>query len=332
MHVLVVTEQREGKWNPVSWEVLAAGQQMVAEAGGRLAAAVVGHDVGTLAAELAGYAVDEVWQLDHALLEPYTADGFVVALQQLIEQLRPELVLLPHTYQVRDFAPALATRLASSLVADCIGYRRREDGQWIFVRQMFQGRANADVRFLGSPPWFVSFQAGAFRSDRLQRRAGDPAPVRAVAVALDPGQIRARPLELFREARQSVDLTQAPVIVAVGRGIKDKANLAIAEELARRLGGELAASRPICDEGWLPLDRQIGSSGQTVAPRLYVALGISGAIQHVVGMKGARTVVAINKDPHAPIFEVADYGIVGDLFEIVPAWLKLLQAEGGSAG
>jgi electron transfer flavoprotein alpha subunit len=324
MRVLVVTEQRQGKWNPVSWETLVAGQQLARQSSGQLLAAVVGHNVGELAGELAGCALEEVYRLDHPLLEPYTADGFALALEQLIARVQPELVLFPHTYQVRDFAPLLSVRLERGLVADCVGYRLEAD-RLVLVRQMFQGRVHADVSLQGPAPWLISFQAGAFRSDSLERRPGGAAPVQSVPVELRAEQIRVRPQEPFREARQAVDLTQAPIIVAVGRGIKEKANLALAERLAQALGGELAASRPVCDEGWLPLDRQIGSSGQTVAPRLYIALGISGAIQHVVGMKGSRTVVAINKDPHAPIFEVADYGIVGDLFEIVPALLKVLE-------
>jgi electron transfer flavoprotein alpha subunit len=190
---------------------------------------------------------------------------------------------------------------------------------------MFQGRTAADVVFEGDAPWIATFQAGAFRGDQAARCQGDKAPVKAVSVELQTDQIRTKPLELFREAKQAVDLTQAPLLVAIGRGIRAPENIQLAEKLAKALGAELAASRPICDEGWLPMDRQIGSSGQTVAPKLYLALGISGAIQHVVGMKGSRTIVAINKDQNAPIFEVADYGIVGDLFEIVPALTEELE-------
>jgi len=324
MNVLVITEQRQGKWNPASYETLAAGQQIVRETSGRLAAVVIGNGVAGLAEELAAMQLDELLLLDHALLEPYTPDAFSIALSRTITQGRPDLVLLPHTYQVRDFAPKLAAALGKGLIADCVGYRR-DNGRLVFARQMFQGRTTADVSFAGEPPWFASLQAGAFRSDSIEKRASDKAPVKRIAVELQPEQIRTRPLELFRQAKQTVELTQVPVIVAVGRGIKDPANIPMAEKLASLLGGELAASRPICDEGWLPMDRQIGSSGQTVAPKLYLALGISGAIQHVVGMRGSRTVVAVNKDANAPIFEVADYGIVGDLFEIVPALIAELQ-------
>jgi electron transfer flavoprotein alpha subunit len=326
MNVLVITEQRQGKWNPTSFETLAAAQQIARETSGKLSAAVVGNGVAGLAEELAAKHMDEVLLLDHPLLEPYTPDGFSIALGHTVTQARPELVLLPHTYQVRDFAPKLAAALGKGMIGDSIGYRR-ENGRLVFVRQMFQGRTAAAVAFAGEPPWFASLQAGAFRSDLVAAHASGKAPVKRVAVELRPEQIRTRPGELFREAKQAVDLTQAPIIVAVGRGIKEPANIPLAEKLAKLLGGELAASRPICDEGWLPMDRQIGSSGQTVAPKLYLALGISGAIQHVVGMKGSRTIVAVNKDANAPIFEVADYGIVADLFEFVPALTAELEKQ-----
>src|ERR1700683_3473825 len=320
MKILLITEQRENKSNKVSFETLAAAQQIVQQTKGSLTAVVIGKGVASLADEIAAFQLDEVLLIEHDLLEKYTPDGFSLALRQVIESAKPDLVLLPHTYQVRDYAPKLAASLGKGMIGDCIGYRAEKD-RVIFVRQMFQGKTAADVSFTGAPPWFASFQAGAFRGDQIARGAA-PAPVTKVTVGLKPEQIRTTPLELFREAKQAVDLTQAPILVAVGRGIKAPENLPMAEKLAKLLGGELAASRPICDEGWLPMDRQIGSSGQTVAPKLYLALGISGAIQHVVGMKGSRTIVAINKDQNAPIFEVADYGIVGDLFEIVPALIE----------
>ena len=329
MNILLITEQREGEWNKTSFETLAAAQQIAAETQGRLAGVLLGKGVKGLAEELAASQLDEVLLVEHDLLEAYTPDGFTIALGQVIAQARPDLVLLPHTYQVRDYAAKLAASLGKGMIADCIGYRS-ENGKLVFVRQMFQGKTAADVTFQGAPPWFASFQAGAFRADLVRTQSVGQAPVKPVSVELKPEQIRTKPLELFREAKQAVDLTQAPIIVAVGRGIKAPENIPMAEKLAKLLGGELAASRPICDEGWLPMERQIGSSGQTVAPKLYLALGISGAIQHVVGMKGARTIVAINKDRNAPIFEVADYGIVGDLFEIVPALTAELEKSKAS--
>jgi electron transfer flavoprotein alpha subunit len=324
MKILFIAEQREGKWNKAGFETLAAAQQIAQQAKASLSAVVVGKGVAALANELAGSQLEEVLLVEHDLLEKYTPDGFTLALKQLIVAEKPDLVLLPHTYQVRDFAPKLAASLGKGMIGDCIGYRY-ENGKLIFVRQMFQGRTAADVVFEGDPPWIATFQAGAFRADLLAPRQGGKAPVRSATVELKPEQIRMKPLELFREAKQAVDLTQAPILVSIGRGIKGPENIPLAEKLASALGAELAASRPICDEGWLPMERQIGSSGQTVAPKLYLALGISGAIQHVVGMKGSRTIVAVNKDQNAPIFEVADYGIVGDLFEIVPALTEELE-------
>jgi electron transfer flavoprotein alpha subunit len=324
MKILVITEQRQGKWNNTSFETLAAAQQIASSASGSVSAAVVGKGIDALAAELAAKNVAEVLQIEHELLENYTPDGYCVALKQVAESSKADLVLFPHTYQVRDFAPKLAAMFGKGMIGDCIGYRN-EAGKLIFVRQMFQGKTAADVSFVGAGPWFASFQSGAFRADQVATADGGGKPINKVSVELKPEQIRTKPLELFKEAKSAVDLTQAPLIVAIGRGIKAPENIPQAEAVAKAMGAEIAASRPICDEGWLPMERQIGSSGQTVAPKLYLALGISGAIQHVVGMKGARTIVAINKDQNAPIFEIADYGVVGDIFEIMPALTEELQ-------
>ena len=317
--ILVVAEQREGALNRASWETIAAAQQ----AGGAITVAVLGAGAASVAQELASAAVEEVLVVDVPGLGDYTADGYTAALQALVGQLTPALVFLPHTYRTRDFAPALAARLGRPLVTDVVAHRPQEDGL-VYTRPVFQGKLSADVLPTGPAPHLVTFQIGAFRADAVSRGTA-PAGVRTVDVAIDAAAIRQKPEAPFREARQAVDLSQAERIVAVGRGIKGQEHLQIAEQLALALGAELAASRPICDAGWLPMDRQIGSSGQTVAPRLYVALGISGAIQHLVGMKGARTIVAINKDADAPIFEVADYGIAGDLFEVVPAIIAELN-------
>jgi electron transfer flavoprotein alpha subunit len=272
-----------------------------------------------------------VFAVEHPLLTEYTADGYVAALEQVVKRVGPAYVVFPHTYQVRDFAPALATRFGKVLISDVVAIKLRGDGGPAFVRQLFQGKLNGDYRQVGAglvqAPCFVSVQAGSFRGDAVE--AGSAA-VEAIAIELTAAQIRARSGERFRESSQTVDLTAAPVIVSVGRGIGERENLALVQALADALGAELAASRPICDAGWLPTERQVGSSGQTVAPKLYLAVGISGAIQHLVGMKGSKTVIAINKDADAPIFEVADYGVVGDLFEIVPALTKaVLEAKAG---
>jgi electron transfer flavoprotein alpha subunit len=321
--MLVVAEQRNGRLHRASWEALAAAQEF---AGGQpVEALVLGGNPSEAAAELSQAEVRAVHVVAHAALERYTPDGYVQALQQSITQLKPEHVLLPHTYQSRDFSPKLAARLDRALITDCVGVRRSEAGV-SFFRPVFQGKLMAEVVAEGAFPHFVSIQVGAFRADKAARGAA-AAPLKPLAIELDPSSIRERPEEPFQEAKQAVDLSQAERIVAVGRGIKAHEHIALVERLAAALGAQLAASRPICDSGWLPMERQVGSSGQTVAPKLYVAVGISGAIQHVVGMKGARTIVAINKDSDAPIFEVADYGIVGDLFEIVPAMIAELERQ-----
>jgi len=321
--ILVIAEQRSGKLNRATWETIVAAQQLAQATGTPIAVLVPGGGTSGPAAELAAAQVQDVITLEDAALEPYTPDGFTAALQHAVSQLQATHVLLPHTYQTRDFAPKLAARMDRALVTDVTAVKSA-DGQPAFVRPMFQGKLAADIVPIGPAPHFVTFQIGAFRVDQLAKGAS-PAAIRALDVTVDASAIRQKPEAPFQQARQSVDLSQAERIVSVGRGIKGQEHLPTVEKLAAALGAELAASRPICDAGWLPMERQVGSSGQTVAPKLYLALGISGAIQHLVGMKGSSTIAAINKDPEAPIFEVADYGIVGDLFEVVPALIEALK-------
>jgi len=318
--ILVVVEQREGKLNRASWETLVAGQLIAAETGWTLEAAVLGSGVASIANEIAAKKVAKVYDLESPALNPYTPDAFSAGLKQFLSSNNFELVLMPHTYQVRDFIPKLAAAMERTVISDCIGYRK--DGErLLFTRQMFQGKFAADVSFSCDAPWFVTFQNGAYRGDKAEAGAS-AAPVETVNLDIPVSTIRNKPQEIFKEAKQAVDLTQAEIIVSVGRGIKEQKNIELAKQLADALGGEIAASRPICDSGWLPMDRQIGSSGQTVAPKLYLALGISGAIQHIVGMKGARAVIAVNKDSEAPIFEIADVAVVGNLFDIVPPLIE----------
>ena len=327
--ILVIAEQRNGKLNRTTWETIAAAQQLAsAHSGGGASALpitvlVPGVNAAGVASELAAAAVKDVVIVENAALEPYTPDGFTAALQDAIAQLSPAHVLLPHTYQTRDFAPKLAARMDRALLTDVTAIKT--GSQIAFVRPMFQGKLTADVVPQGPAPHFVTFQIGSYRVDSVVKGAS-PAPIRSIDVNVDASAIRQKPEAPFQQAKQAVDLSQAERIVSVGRGIKEQANIALAQKLAEAIGAEIAASRPICDAGWLPMERQVGSSGQTVAPKLYLALGISGAIQHLVGMKGANTIVAINKDPDAPIFEIADYGIVGDLFEIVPAIIEAVKS------
>jgi electron transfer flavoprotein alpha subunit len=321
MSVLAVLEQRGGQWNRMSFETLAAAQQMAGELAIPVSAAVLGQGIEALAGELTSKALEKVYSVEHELLKDYTPDAYTAALRQLLDGVKPAVVLFPHTYQVRDFLPKLATALGRVAVSDVVSHRV-ENGQAVLVRQLFQGKVNVDVRWSGPGPQFASLQAGAYRADRV---AAGGAQVEKFAPQIAAGDVRTKPLDLFREAQRAVDLGAADIIVSVGRGIKESENIPLVQKLAEVLGAELAASRPICDAGWLPMERQVGSSGQTVAPKMYMAIGISGAIQHLVGMKGSRTVVAINKDANAPIFEVADYGIVGDLFQVVPELIDAIQ-------
>lgn len=317
--VWVVLEERDGRAGRISWEAAAAGQKLGAQVGQLVSAVIPGAKTEPIAAEAAAKGFSKVVRLEHALLGAYTADAFTHALEQFFREEQPSYVVFPHTYQVRDYAPALAARLGQVLIGDVVAIA---DGP-IFMRQLMQGRLSGKYRHTGGGACFVSVQSGAFRAELAN---GGTAAVEIFAPKIEPAQIRTKPGEPFRGSAQTVDLGSAQLIVSVGRGIKEAENLGLVKDLASVLGAELAASRPICDNGWLPIERQVGSSGQSVAPKLYLAVGISGAIQHLVGMKGSQCIAAINKDPDAPIFEVADYGIVGDLFEVVPALIEALKA------
>ena len=321
MSLFLVLEESRGRISRASWEALTAA--LCLGPAQDVTAVVIGAETEALAGEAATKGVGKVVRVEHPLLARYTADGFCLALHQLIQSQSPTQVVFPHTYQVRDYAPALACKFGQVLIGDVIGI---EEGP-VFTRQLLQGRLTGTYRHSGNGPCIVSVQAGAFRADTSNAKASAaPAPIAIFRPALDAAQIRTKPGAPFRSAPQTVDLSSAQRIVSVGRGIQSAENIPLAQAVAQALGAELAASRPICDNGWLPMERQVGSSGQTVAPRLYLAVGISGAIQHLVGMKGSQCVVAINKDPNAPIFEIADYGIVGDLFEVVPALMEALNA------
>jgi len=308
MSILAVMEQREGAWNRMSFETLAAARQFARELDTTASAAVLGHSIGPLAAELAPKHLEKVYAVEHALLQDYTPDAYTIALRQLLELAQPSIVLFPQTYQVRDFLPKLAASLGKVAVSDAISHRV-EDGQLVLVRQLFQGKVNVDSRL-----------PAMRRTSLLCRRAHTPrtnlppphpraprTPLRrwrSLRLAFPPATSAPGRSSLFLESQHLVDLGAAEIIVSVGRGIKEAGNIPLIEKLTQALGAELAASRPICDAGWLPNERQVGSSGQTVAPKMYIAIGISGAIQHLVGMKASRTIVAINRDPDAPIFEV----------------------------
>ncbi len=312
--ILVFAEHRAGAFNKTSFEAMAAAQRLGAELNQQVTATVLGSGMNDLAQLIAAYDVSRVVYANHEQLAEYTPDGYTDAMEQVVREVNPQYVILPHTYLVRDFAPKLAARFGKGLISDCLRFKTANNTV-TFSRRIFLGKIDADVVSDNDPPIFATFQSGAFRGDQAAKGSG-AAKVDTLEVDVKP--VRMEPEPAFQEVKQAVDLTKTDIIVAVGRGIKAQENIALAQRLADALGGDLAASRPICDAEWLPLDRQIGSSGQTVAPKLYIALGISGAIQHLVGMKNSGTIVAINKDPEAPIFDIADYGIVGDLFEVIP--------------
>ena len=318
MGILVFIEHKSGALNKTSLEAIAAGQKLASDLGQKVSAIVLGSQ--SLAQDISAFELEKVLIADHVQLAEYTPDAYADGLEQVVRAVNPSFVVMSHTYLARDFAPKVAARFGKGLIGDCIRMKV-DSGQATFTRRVFLGKLDADVVAEGEPPTFVTFQSGAFRSDQAVKGSG--ALVEALDVEI--GEVRMKPEAPFQEAKQAVDLSKADIIVAVGRGIKSKENLALAENLAAALGGDLAASRPICDAEWLPIDRQIGSSGQTVAPKLYVAIGISGAIQHLVGMKNSQTIVAINKDPEAPFFDMADYGIVGDLFEAVPVFIEEIK-------
>lgn len=327
--IWAVTEVGTGGLKAISNEVVACGQRLAEALGKPLEAVVIGAGARAAAETLAGRNVAAVRLIDDPALDPYTPDAFTAALRQAIEAESPDLVLFPHTYQVRDWVPRLAAEIDAGFISDAIEHRV-EDGRAVFVRQPYQGKLNADCVFAGDGAHLVSLQSGAYlASDAAAGQA--TATIMEQPVDLGAVEIRTQVLDTFQEVEDKVDLSRADVIVAVGRGIGKQEKIGIVEELAKALGGQLAASRPVCDNEWLPMDRQIGSSGQTVAPRLYLAVGISGAIQHLVGMKNSGTIVAINKDANAPIFGVSDYGIVGDLFEIVPALTEKVKEAKGTA-
>ncbi len=323
---LVLAEQRAGALNPHSLEVVVAGQKLAAALGVDLDVALLGSDTDEAASELAKVKANRLFVVRNDALEPYNAETTDIAARALINELKPQFVLLPHTYLVRDFAPRLAAGFRRVLISDCVDFRH-ENGQTVFVRQLFQGKANADVLATGEHPHFVSFQAGAFRSDELESASAALSP-QAMDAPIDAAQVVTRSEAPVHEMAEGVDLSNVDIIVSVGRGIQAEENIELARTLAGALKGELGASRPVCDAGWVTADHQIGSSGQTVAPKLYLALGISGSIQHMVGAKGSRTIAAINTDPKAPIFKAADYGIVGDVLEVVPALIEELKGGG----
>jgi electron transfer flavoprotein alpha subunit len=323
MSILVFIEHKDGVLNKVSLEAIAAAQNIAKDLGLKVSALIPCDKDCDLAGDIAQYNLEKVIVAKNPKLNIYTPDAYADAWEEIIKRENPQYVVMAHTYQVRDFAPKVAARFGKEVVGDVIRYRS-ENGNLVFTRRIFLGKLDADVTVGGDAPYFVTFQSGAFRGDNAEKGSAQ-----IESIDVNVGDVRMEAEEPFQEAKASVDLSKSEIIVAIGRGIKSQENIAVAQQLADVLGADIAASRPICDAEWLPIDRQIGSSGQTVAPKVYIALGISGAIQHIVGMKNAGTIVAINKDAEAPIFDIADYGIVGDLFEAVPVLVEEIKKAKG---
>ncbi|MEO7794593.1 MAG: electron transfer flavoprotein subunit alpha/FixB family protein [Thermoanaerobaculia bacterium] len=319
--VCAVLQQREGKIHRMAWETVAAAQQLAALSGEKASAVVLGSGIAALAGEVAALDLDSVRVIDHPLLADYTPGGYVAALAGWMALDAPSTVLFPHTYQTVEYMPRLALASGAGIIPEGLSFVA-EGGEVIWKRPILEGKMHARVRARGTGPVLVSLQSGAFSAD--SRKAGQ-ASVSAAEIDMQSATPWREILGVQQMGGETVDLTKAEIIVAIGRGIGGADKLGPVEELARLLKADIGASRPVIDSGWLPRDRQIGSSGQTVSPKLYMAFGISGAIQHLVGMKGSSCIVAINKDAGAPIFKIANYGIVGDLHEVIPAMVAALK-------
>jgi electron transfer flavoprotein alpha subunit len=323
--VWVVLQHREGQLPRISWEAAAAAQKLAAALGGKAEAVLLGSGVGLAAADVAKLDLAAVHVADHDALRAYTPGAWIGALAPALRAAAPAFVVFPHTYQTVDFMPRLAQSAGAGLLPEVTGFEAG-DGGLVWTRPVMGGKLQSKVRVKGEGTVLVSVQSGAFPADGVVRGEAEVKPLEVDLSGVQPD----REIVGYEEVGgDTVDLTKADVIVAVGRGVGGADKMGPVQDLARALGAEIGASRPVIDNGWLPRDRQIGSSGQTVAPKLYVAAGISGAIQHLVGMKGSSVIVAINKDPGAPIFNVADYGIVGDLHEVLPALTEAVRAAKG---
>jgi electron transfer flavoprotein alpha subunit len=311
--ILVLAEHLEGKLADVTIEMLGKAAGLADAAGGSVAAVLFGSGVGDLSGALAAHA-DRVLVREHEGFSHYNSAVYDPVLAEIIKEREPDIVLIGHTASGVDLAPSLAVSLDLPLATDCIDLTY-DGSQLVATRQTYGGKINERVGFRGAPRAMVTVRPAAFPAEEASR-GGE-------IVELDtdvPGEPEVRRfVEYVEAAVGDVDITKSDVVIAIGRGIKEGENLPMIEELAKLLGGVVACSRPIVDAGWLPKDRQVGSSGKTVKPKLYVAIGVSGQFQHVSGMKSAETIIAINKDPKAPIFASSDYGIVGDLFKVVPA-------------
>ena len=321
MDILVVLEGANGAIHRISKEALVAAQALGKDINQKVSVLAFGKDSVNLSKEASGFNVNEVILVEDDNLNSYSADAYAETIKQVVEKESPNFVIMGYSYLVRDFFPKVSARLQKPLITDVIGYKT-DSGKTLFTKQVIHGKLTVDIESKVEGPVLVGFQSAAYSADNLENGSAD---VRTITVTLDPAQLKTTSEEPFQEESGGVDLTAADKIISIGRGIGKEENMPMVKDLAAALKAEIGASRPIVDSGWLPNSHQVGSSGQSVTPNLYLALGISGAIQHVVGMKGSKNIVAINRDPDAPIFEVADYGIVGDILEIVPKLTESLN-------
>jgi electron transfer flavoprotein alpha subunit len=323
--VLVLIEHKDGQVGRMGLETVALGQKLGQALGRGTSALVLGNGEAARAAAkaVAQKRLDEVLLAEHPHLKEPTPDGYTAAAAQVAEQEKPGYLVLGHGSLGYDVAGKLAARLDRPCITD-VSELRAEGGAVAFVKPVYYGKLQADLVAQGEGPVVVTARPGAFPADEAE--AGQAA-IREVGLTLADAEMRTRVLGLLAQIKGAVDLSAAEIIVSGGRGLEKAENFQLIRDLAAALGGEVGASRPVVDAGWMPRERQVGSSGQTVSPKLYIAVGISGAMQHLVGMKGSKVIVAINKDPNAPIFEVADYGIVDNLFKVVPALIEALKAR-----
>ena len=321
MSILIILEDNNGKIHRMGLESIAGAQKLASSTGLKTSAVVMGSNADALADEASQFDLGEVIRIKDELLSSYSSDGYAHAVKQIIDSESPTYVLFGHSYQVRDYVPKLSAKLMKPFLADNIALNVNGDTMTL-TKQMFNAKLFSDVAPSDVGPHLISLQSAAYNADTIA--SGSPS-VRDYEVSLDSSMLKTQSEEPFKESAEDLDLTAAELIVSVGRGIGKEENIPLAQEFAKTIGAELSSSRPVVDSGWLPSVHQVGSSGQSVSPKMYLALGISGAIQHVVGMKGSKNIVAINKDPDAPIFEIADYGVVGDGLEILPKLNEALK-------
>ena len=323
MDILVVLEDNNGTIHRMGIESVAAAQHISNTLGLSTGALVMGKNTNSLLSESSEYDLDEGLFVNNELLNEYSSDGYAEAVKQVIDQENPTYVLFGHSYQVRDYVPRVSAKLMRPFLADSISIHVDEK-EVSLTKQMFNAKLFTDISPHGDTPFLISFQSASFLSDDAVK---GNAKTREVSISLDSSMIKSESEEPFKESSGGVDLSAAELIVSVGRGIGKEENIPMVQDLAEALGAEISSSRPVVDSGWLPPSHQVGSSGQAVSPKMYLALGISGAIQHVVGMKASKNIVVINKDPEAPIFEIADYGVIGDLLEIIPKLTEAIQSK-----